>query len=66
MNRRGPVVVHVLHGQAADRGAGFEFDVDFGPFPVSTWRYDFGTSVTGPPGWSRPGSIAGRGCAQFR
>lgn len=26
---------------AADRGAEFEFDTNFGPLPVSRWRYDF-------------------------
>ncbi len=42
MNRRGPVVWFTFCTvRAADRGAEFEFDVDFGPFPVSTWRYDF-------------------------
>lgn len=25
----------------ADRGRVFAFDVDFGPFPVSRWRYEF-------------------------
>ncbi|MFN8125306.1 MAG: SRPBCC family protein [Candidatus Nanopelagicales bacterium] len=41
-NRRGPVVWFTFCTvRAADRGAEFEFDVDFGPFPVSTWRYDF-------------------------
>lgn len=25
----------------ADRGERFEFDVDFGPMPVSRWTYDF-------------------------
>lgn len=31
---------------AADRGRRFEFDVDFGPMPVSRWRYEF-TPVDG-------------------
>lgn len=26
---------------AAQRGAEFEFDTNFGPLPVSRWRYDF-------------------------
>ncbi len=41
-NRRGPVRWFTqCTVAAADRGAEFEFDVDFGPFPVSRWRYDF-------------------------
>lgn len=31
----------------ADRGRVFAFDVDFGPFPVSHWRYEFETSSGG-------------------
>lgn len=33
--------------RAADRGRSFAFDVDFGPFPVSHWRYDFETQGDG-------------------
>lgn len=41
-NRRGPVIwwtyCTVLR---AEPGVAFEFDVDFGPVPVSRWSYDF-------------------------
>lgn len=32
---------------AADRGRTFEFDVDFGPMPVSRWRYDITPTDSG-------------------
>ena len=42
LNKRGPVRWFTqCTVTAADRGAEFEFDVDFGPVPVSCWRYDF-------------------------
>ena len=34
----------VLH---ADRGERFEFDVDFGPLPVSRWSYEFSPQPDG-------------------
>ena len=42
LNKRGPVRWFTMNTVlAADRGAEFEFDTNFGPFPVSRWRYDF-------------------------
>jgi len=40
-NRRGPWV-WVTHCRVtrADRGAGFAFDVAFGPLPISSWAYE--------------------------
>lgn len=41
-NKRGPVRWFTYNTvRAAERGAEFEFDTDFGPMPVSRWRYDF-------------------------
>lgn len=42
LNQRGPVRWFTFNTvRAAERGAEFEFDTDFGPLPVSRWRYDF-------------------------
>ena len=42
LNKRGPIRwFTVCTIRAADRGALLEFDVDLGPLPISTWRYDF-------------------------
>ena len=40
-NRRGPWI-WATHCRVtrAERGAGFAFDVDFGPFPLSSWAYE--------------------------
>ncbi len=41
-NKRGPVRWFTHNTvRAAERGAEFEFDTNFGPMPVSRWRYDF-------------------------
>ena len=49
---------------AADPGRTFEFDVDFGPMPVSRWRYDIvpagdGCEVTETWEDRRDGALAG-------
>lgn len=41
-NKRGPVRWFTMNTvRASERGAEFEWDTDFGPLPVSRWRYDF-------------------------
>ena len=40
-NRRGPWIWATrCRVTSADRGRAFAFDVDFGPFPISSWSYE--------------------------
>jgi hypothetical protein len=47
-NRRGQVGWFTFNTvRVATAGQAFEFDTDFGPFPISRWRYDFETQADG-------------------
>ncbi|MCH9718749.1 MAG: SRPBCC family protein [Actinomycetia bacterium] len=47
-NRRGQVGWFTFNTvRIATPGQAFEFDTDFGPLPISRWRYDFGTRADG-------------------
>lgn len=47
-NRRGPWI-WATHCRVtrAERGNAFAFDVDFGPFPISTWSYELAAADGG-------------------
>ena len=47
-NRRGQVGWFTFNTvREATTGEAFEFDTDFGPLPISRWRYDFDTQADG-------------------
>ncbi len=47
-NRRGPWIWATrCRVTSADRGRAFAFDVDLGPFPVSTWSYEIAATDGG-------------------